>query len=144
MSSSNASGKQVPSFPVVMISSKGRRGCHAVNMFKLGVSDYLVKDEATKDLLWNKRGSDPRKSIAEKKWNPSAKNSDRNTRSETLIGQSDSLKKVFTMMEKAVKTNIHHNRSPAKPVPEGSSSQGDSQQRSPEKILCRQHGRRSI
>ena len=96
-----------PLVPVVMISGQEDVAV-AVNMFKLGVSDYLVKDEATKDLLWN--------SVVRIRENQSLKKEVESLREElgqkysfqkTLIGQSDSLKKVFTMMEKAVKTNIN-------------------------------------
>jgi len=38
--------------PVIVISSQENITV-AVNLLKMGVTDYLVKDEATKDLLWN-------------------------------------------------------------------------------------------
>ena len=41
-----------PQVPVIMISSQEDISV-AVNLLKMGVSDYLIKDEATKDLLWN-------------------------------------------------------------------------------------------
>ena len=41
-----------PTVPVIMISSQEDISV-AVNLLKMGVSDYLIKDEATKDLLWN-------------------------------------------------------------------------------------------
>jgi DNA-binding NtrC family response regulator len=74
----------------------------------MGVSDYLVKDDTTKDLLWN--------SIIRIRENQSLKKEVEHLKEElgqkfsfdkTIIGQSDSLKKVFTMMEKAIKTNIN-------------------------------------
>jgi DNA-binding NtrC family response regulator len=77
-------------------------------LFKLGVSDYLIKDEATKDLLWN--------SIIRIRENQSLKQEVEDLRRElgqkysfqkTLIGQSDALKKVFEMMEKSTRTNIN-------------------------------------
>ena len=40
-----------PQLPVIMISSQEDISV-AVNLLKLGVSDYLIKDEATKDLLY--------------------------------------------------------------------------------------------
>ena len=39
-----------PQLPVIMISSQEDISV-AVNLLKLGASDYLIKDEATKDLL---------------------------------------------------------------------------------------------
>jgi DNA-binding NtrC family response regulator len=72
------------------------------------VSDYLVKDDSTKDLLWN--------SIIRIRENQTLKKEVEQLREElgkkfsfdkTIIGQSNSLKRVFTMMEKAIKTNIN-------------------------------------
>lgn len=96
-----------PTVPVIIISAQEDVGV-AVNLLKMGASDYLVKDEATKDLLWN--------SVVRIRENQSLKREVEQLREElgqkysfqkTLIGQSDTLKKVFTMMEKAVKTNIN-------------------------------------
>ena len=96
-----------PTVPVIIISGQEEISV-AVNLLKLGVSDYLVKDEATKDLLWN--------SVIRIRENQSLKKEVEHLREElgqkysfqkTLIGQSENLKKVFTMMEKAVKTNIN-------------------------------------
>jgi DNA-binding NtrC family response regulator len=96
-----------PSVPVIVISSQENITV-AVNLLKMGVSDYLVKDDTTKDLLWN--------SIIRIRENQSLKKEVEYLKEElgqkfsfdkTIIGQSDSLKKVFTMMEKAIKTNIN-------------------------------------
>jgi len=96
-----------PSVPVIVISSQENITV-AVNLLKMGVSDYLVKDDTTKDLLWN--------SIIRIRENQSLKKEVEHLKEElgqkfsfdkTIIGQSDSLKRVFTMMEKAIKTNIN-------------------------------------
>jgi two-component system response regulator AtoC len=96
-----------PLVPVIAISSQENITV-AVNLLKMGVSDYLVKDDATKDLLWN--------SVNRIRENQSLKKEVEHLREElgqkysftnTLIGQSDTLKKVFLMMEKAIKTNIN-------------------------------------
>jgi DNA-binding NtrC family response regulator len=80
----------------------------AVNLLKLGVSDYFIKDDATKELLWN--------SIVRIRENQSLKKEVESLREElgqkyafdkTIIGQSDSLKHVFVLMEKAIKTKIN-------------------------------------
>lgn len=96
-----------PQLPIIMISSQEDISV-AVNLLKLGVNDYLIKDEATKDLLWNsilriretqtlkKEVSDLRDELGEKY-----------SFEKTIIGQSDALKKVFRMMKKALKTNIN-------------------------------------
>jgi len=96
-----------PHIPVVIISGQEEVAI-AVKLLKMGASDYLVKDEATKDLLWN--------SVIRIRENQSLKKEVEDLRKElgqkysfekTLIGQSEKLQKVFTMMEKAVKTNIN-------------------------------------
>jgi DNA-binding NtrC family response regulator len=96
-----------PQVPVIVISSQ-EDVYVAVNLLKMGVNDYLIKDEATKDLLWN--------SVVRIRETQSLKKEVEHLREElgqkysfqkTLIGQSDSLKKVFFMMEKAIKTNIN-------------------------------------
>ena len=96
-----------PLVPVIIISAQEEINV-AVNLLKMGVNDYLIKDEATKDLLWN--------SIARIRENQSLKKEVAQLREElgekfsfqnTLIGQSESLKKVFSMMSKAIKTNIN-------------------------------------
>jgi len=92
--------------PVIVISSQEEVAV-AVNLLKMGVNDYLVKDEATKDLLWN--------SIIRIRETQSFKKEVEQFREDwgqkfsfqkTLIGQSETLKKVFSMMEKASRTNI--------------------------------------
>lgn len=96
-----------PNVPVIVISSQ-EEVTVAVNLLKMGVNDYLVKDEATKDLLWN--------SIIRIRETQSLKKEVEQLREElgqkfsfqkTMIGQSESLKKVFTLIGKAVKTNIN-------------------------------------
>jgi two-component system, NtrC family, response regulator AtoC len=96
-----------PQVPVIVISSQADISV-AVGLLKMGVKDYLVKDEATKDLLWN--------SIIRIRENQTLKKEVEDLKDElgrkfsfdkTIIGQSESLKKVFAMMEKAIKTNIN-------------------------------------
>jgi DNA-binding NtrC family response regulator len=93
--------------PVIAISSQEKIAV-AVNLLKMGVNDYLVKDESTKDLLWN--------SIIRIRENQSLKKEVESLKEElgqkfsfekTMIGQSEALKKIFTVMEKASKTNIN-------------------------------------
>lgn len=96
-----------PHVPVIVISSQEEVGV-AVNLLKMGVNDYLLKDEATKDLLWN--------SVIRIRENQSLKKEVEHLREElgqkfsfqkTMIGQSESLKRVFSLIGKAVKTNIN-------------------------------------
>jgi two-component system, NtrC family, response regulator AtoC len=96
-----------PQVPVIVISSQEEVGV-AVNLLKMGVSDYLLKDESTKDLLWN--------SVIRIRETQSLKKEVEQLREElgqkfsfqkTMIGQSESLKRVFSLIGKAVKTNIN-------------------------------------
>jgi DNA-binding NtrC family response regulator len=96
-----------PSVPVIMISSQEDIAV-AVDLLKMGANDYLIKDEATKDLLWN--------SVLRIRENQTLKKEVAYLREElgqkysfdkSIIGQSESLNKVFKMMDKAIKTNIN-------------------------------------
>ncbi|GMQ24815.1 sigma-54 dependent transcriptional regulator [Algoriphagus sp. oki45] len=96
-----------PAIPVVVISSQEDISV-AVGLLKAGVSDYLVKDEATKDLLWN--------SVIKIRENQSLKKEVEVLKEElgqkfsfekTIIGKSSALTKVFGLIEKAIKTNIN-------------------------------------
>lgn len=96
-----------PNVPVVMISAQEEISV-AVNLLKLGIADYLVKDDATKDLLWN--------SIIRIRENQNLKQEVEQLREElgqkfsfdkSIIGQSEAIKKIFVLMEKAIKTNIN-------------------------------------
>lgn len=93
--------------PVVVISSQEDISV-AVSLLKAGVNDYLVKDEATKDLLWN--------SIIRIRENQSLKKEVETLKEElgqkytfenTILGNSPVLKKVFSLIEKAIKTQIN-------------------------------------
>ena len=96
-----------PNVPVIVISSQDNVAI-AVNLLKMGVTDYLVKDENTKDLLWN--------SIIRIRENQTLKQEVATLREElgqkfafekTMIGQSSAIKNIFGLMEKATKTNIN-------------------------------------
>ncbi len=96
-----------PLVPVIVISSQENITV-AVSLLKMGIQDYLVKDDSTKDLLWN--------SIIRIRENQTLKKEVEHLKEElgqkfsfdkSIIGQSDSLKKVFNMMEKATRTNIN-------------------------------------
>ncbi|MGR3811932.1 sigma-54-dependent transcriptional regulator [Jiulongibacter sp. NS-SX5] len=100
--------KQVnPTLPVIIISSQENIKV-AVDLMKMGVQDYLVKDDTTKELLWN--------SVIRIRENVDLKQEVETLREElgqkysfesTMVGKSDSLKKVFALMNKALKTNIN-------------------------------------
>jgi DNA-binding NtrC family response regulator len=96
-----------PAIPVIVISGQEEVSV-AVDILKMGVSDYLVKDDATKELLWNcvvriRETQNLKKEVETLREELGQKYSFQ----KNLIGQSENLKRVFTMMEKALKTNIN-------------------------------------
>ncbi len=79
----------------------------AINLLKNGAFDYIVKDDDTKDRLWNtilhlqelnglKQEVEQLRKEVGKKYDFS----------KTMIGNSDAMQKVFGMIEKAVTNNI--------------------------------------
>ena len=79
----------------------------AINLLKNGAFDYIVKDDDTKDRLWNsilhlreisnlKQEVETLKTQVGQKYDFSG----------MIIGKSDAIKKVFALIEKAVNTNI--------------------------------------
>lgn len=95
------------SIPVIVISGQEEIAV-AVNLLKMGVTDYLIKDENTKDMLWNavmrirKMGS-LKKEVEQLKEELGQKFS----YEKSIKGQSPALQKIFALMEKATKTNIN-------------------------------------
>jgi DNA-binding NtrC family response regulator len=95
------------SVPVIVISGQ-EDIVVAVKMLKLGVTDYLVKDENTKEILWNsvikvRETSKLKKEVAGLREELGQKFSF----DKSIKGQSPALTKVFSLMEKASKTNIN-------------------------------------
>jgi DNA-binding NtrC family response regulator len=93
--------------PVIMISGQ-EDIVVAVKMLKLGVTDYLVKDENTKEILWNsvikvRETSKLKKEVAGLREELRQKFSF----DKSIKGQSPALNKIFVLMEKASKTNIN-------------------------------------
>ncbi len=96
-----------PEIPVIVIS--GQEDVHiAVELFKMGVTDYLVKDDNTKDLLWNTvnrvRETQSLKKQVESLQEELGMKYDFD---KVIKGASPAINKVFALMEKAAKTNIN-------------------------------------
>lgn len=93
--------------PVIVISGQEEIAV-AVDLLKKGVSDYLIKDENTKDILWNtviklRETGILKKEVAHLKEELGQKFSfDKN-----IKGQSAVLQKIFVLMDKASKNNIN-------------------------------------
>ncbi|MES2849698.1 MAG: sigma-54 dependent transcriptional regulator [Bacteroidota bacterium] len=100
--------KQVDdSIPVVAISGQ-EEVTVAVNLLKAGVTDYLVKDENTKDMLWNaviriRKMGNLKKEVEDLKEELGQKYAFE----KSIKGTSPALHKIFALMEKATKTNIN-------------------------------------
>ncbi len=95
-----------PEIDVLMISGQEDIST-AVELLKSGAFDYIVKDDNTKDRLWNAlihlQEIKGLKKEVETLKNELKKSFDF---SKVIIGQSDAIKKVFNLIEKASKTNI--------------------------------------
>ncbi|GAB3813915.1 hypothetical protein GCM10028895_06470 [Pontibacter rugosus] len=94
-----------PDTQVVVISGQ-EDVATAVDLLKKGAYDYIVKDEDTPERLWNtinkiRENVSLREEID--RWEEIGQKYDF---SNFIIGSSDAMKKVFTMMDKAAKTNI--------------------------------------
>jgi len=95
------------SIPVIAISGQEEVAV-AVNLLKSGVTDYLVKDENTKDMLWNaviriRKMGNLKKEVEQLKEELGQKFSFE----KSIKGNSPALQKIFALMEKATKTNIN-------------------------------------
>jgi len=92
--------------PVIIISGQNDINT-AVSLLKEGAYDYIVKDEETKARLWN--------TVKNAKIQSNLKSEVESLREEVgkkyeiskgIIGKSKEMKRVFSIMEKALKTNI--------------------------------------
>ncbi|HEY6899302.1 MAG TPA: sigma-54 dependent transcriptional regulator [Puia sp.] len=95
-----------PDIRVIVISGQ-EDVATAINLLKNGAFDYIVKDDDTKDRLWNsilhlreisnlKQEVETLKSQVSKKYDFS----------QMILGKSEQILKVFSLIEKAAKTNI--------------------------------------
>lgn len=95
-----------PDIQVIIISGQ-EDVATAISLLKNGAFDYIVKDEDTKDRLWNillhlKEIDGLRKEVEQLKEQVSKQYDF----SRFLIGKSEAMTKVFALIEKAAKTNI--------------------------------------
>lgn len=95
-----------PSIQVLVISGQ-EDVATAISLLKNGAFDYIVKDDDTKDRVWNtllhlKEINGLRKEVEELKEQVVKKHDF----SKFIIGKSDAIMKVCAMVEKASKTNI--------------------------------------
>lgn len=95
-----------PSISVIIISAQEKIGT-AVGLLKAGAFDYISKDEEAKDRILNSINNARKKSslIKEIDW-LKQEISTKYEFEKSIIGNSVSIKKIFALLEKAVKTNI--------------------------------------
>lgn len=98
---------QLPDVPVIIISGQEDIGT-AVGLLKMGVYDYIVKDENTKDLLWNsvikaRETASLKQEVEELKQQLTQKYEFENI----IKGNSSAIRRIFALMEKATRTNIN-------------------------------------
>ena len=94
-----------PDIQVIIVSAQEEIGT-AVQLLKLGAYDYITKDEETKDLLLNAI-SNARKNISLVKEIDHLKEEISHQYDfKNIIGNSQAIKKVFALLEKAAKTKI--------------------------------------
>ncbi|MBS1490794.1 MAG: sigma-54-dependent Fis family transcriptional regulator [Bacteroidetes bacterium] len=95
-----------PDISVIIISAQEKIGT-AVDLLKLGAFDYIPKDEEAKDRILNaiknaRKKTSLIKEIDRLKEEISAKYEFE----KSIVGNSEAIKKVFALLEKAVKTHI--------------------------------------
>ena len=93
--------------PVIIISGQESMSV-AVNFLKAGAKDYIIKNSETKEALWNsilklRENIELKKEVEELKEQLGNKHSF----ASSIIGQSPAIKKTFTLVEKALHSNIN-------------------------------------
>jgi len=96
-----------PEVPVIIISAQNKIAT-AVQLLKAGAADYLVKDDNTKDLLWNaiqrlRETSELREKV--KRLEDQLQN--KYDFSKILKGHSPAIEGIFGLMEKAAQTPVN-------------------------------------
>jgi DNA-binding NtrC family response regulator len=93
--------------PVIVISGQEEIAV-AVHLLKMGVVDYLTKDESTKDQLWNAIIKVRETSKLKMQVEHLKQELEQKFAFDSVIqGQSPELQKIFALMDKATKTNIN-------------------------------------
>lgn len=93
--------------PVIVISAQEEISV-AVNLLKAGARDYIIKDEHTRDMLWRsviniRENLTLKREVEELKGQLEAKY----TFEKSIIGQSESIKRTFTFLQKAIQSGIN-------------------------------------
>jgi two-component system, NtrC family, response regulator AtoC len=91
--------KHNPAIPVIIISEQEDVQV-AVDLLRMGAYDYIVKNSDTKEKLWNSVINIRKAPMPKQETNISY------DLSQSLIGESDAIKRIYTLIEKAAKSNI--------------------------------------
>jgi len=95
-----------PEIPVIIVSGQEDVST-AVNLLKEGAYDYFVKNEETKDRIWNSLNKIREKLNLEKEIDSLKEEIGRKYVFGNIIkGNSPGIKKIFSLIEKAIQTNI--------------------------------------
>ncbi len=103
-----------PDIPVIVISGQDDITT-AVDLLKIGASDYFIKDDNTKELLWNavkriKEHQSLKKEVNELKDELGELKEELGQKydfNKAIKGNSPSILKIFSLLEKASRTNIN-------------------------------------
>src|SRR5476651_1038009 len=96
-----------PNIPVIIISGQDDV-VTAIELYKKGIADYLVKDDHTKDLLWNSVNRIRENQALKKEVETLREELGHKYEFEKIIkGSSPAIRKIFALMEKGAKTNIN-------------------------------------
>jgi two-component system response regulator AtoC len=99
--------ERYPDIPVVIISAQEEVSV-AVSLLKEGAYDYLLKDENTKDLLWSTVNTARETKVLQRKVEHLEEELGKKYLfSNSIKGDSAVLRKVFALLEKAVRTSIN-------------------------------------
>src|ERR671910_534197 len=95
-----------PNINVIIVSAQEKIGT-AVELLKLGAYDYITKDQETKDRIINSINNARNKTSLIKEIDHLKKEiSEKYEFEKSIIGTSVAIKKTFSLLEKAVQTNI--------------------------------------
>jgi len=95
-----------PNIPVIIVSAQEKIHT-AVELLKSGAFDYISKDHETKERLFNSINNARNKSSLIKQIDHLKKEiSEKYEFEKSIIGNSSAVKKMFSLLEKAVQTNI--------------------------------------
>ena len=95
------------SIPVIITSGQ-KDITVALNLLKKGASDYFIKDDSTKDLLWNSLIKIQKNNeLEEKVESLTDQLESKHDFEKSIIGQSSEIKKSFKLIEKAINSNIN-------------------------------------